>query len=562
MDYPKNQVLTDDARTSQNFYDSDLILNNFLRKHLSDEAFFYMNDKLEELGEIAATVMDELSHKADKNSPDLIQRTPLGEPLNQIEFDSAYRELLDIGAQSEMIHVKYAPSLRKKFEGNRHMLGFAAGQIYAMSELGVYCPLCMTDGVAHIIDQYGDEEDRERLLPALSARNGDNLYTGAMFLTEKSGGSDVAANLTEARRKQHNRYQLNGEKWFCSNVNADVIMTLARTGGREEGIWGLSLFMVEKFLSDHTANPMEIIRLKEKMGVRSMATAEVRFKGTVGKRIGEEGEGFRLMTDMINLSRIYNSVAAVAASRRAIVEAYQYLNHRITFGEKAIDHPMVRQKLHELGSLCVSNFYMVWRTVLAMDRAEAGEEKEKELLRVLTPLSKWWSAEKAVYIVRECMELMGGNGYIEDFVMPKLFRDVNVLPIWEGTGNILVLDVLRAIEKSEGLDLMLETIDGAMDSLDPYARVLENGMNDFCSSWQMLNGDDSSREELEYAAKPLFVRLIYLYQMALMLDTWDNTSSKWVDPALRFLLEDFEDNGRANRPQSLKRIEGLMGWEY
>ena len=419
-----------------------------------------MTDRLEELGEVAATVMDELSQKADNTPPSLNRRTPLGDPLDQIDFDSSYDELLDIAARSEMLHVKYNPALREKFGGNRNTLSFAAGQIYAMGEMGVYCPICMTDGAALLIDRYGDPRDRERLLPALSARRGDELYTGAMFLTEKSGGSDLSVSLTEARRKKRNRYHLNGEKWFCSNVNADVIMTLARTGAREEGIWGLSLFQVEKFLEDHSRNPMEIIRLKDKMGVRSMATGEVKFNNTVAKRIGEEGQGFKLMAEMINLSRMYNSVAALGASRRAIVEAYQYLNHRITFGEKAVGHPLVRQKFHELGALYVSNFYMVWRAIEAMDRAEMGDEGEAELLRVLTPLAKWWSAEQAVYIVRECMELMGGNGYIEDFVMPKLFRDVNVLPIWEGTSNIIVLDVLRAIEKSNGLNYMLETIDG------------------------------------------------------------------------------------------------------
>lgn len=562
MDYPANQVLTDDARTSQNFYQSDLILNNFLRKRLSNEAFFYMNDKLEVLGEEAATVMDELSLKADRNRPELKRRTPLGEPLNHVEFDPVYWELLDIAARSEMLHVKYTPSLRNRFYGNRHSLGFAAGQLYAMSELGVYCPLCMTDGAAHLIDQQGDETDKKRLLPSLSANDGENLYTGAMFLTEKAGGSDVAANLTEARVKERDYYYLNGEKWFCSNVNADVIMALARTGTIEEGTWGLSLFLVDKFLPDYNKNPMDILRLKDKLGVRSMATGEVQFTNTIGKRMGDEGQGFKLMTEMINISRMYNSVAAVAASRRALIETYQYLNHRITFGKKTIEHTLVRQKLYELGSLYVSNFYLVWRTIQAMDLAETGDEKEKRLFRILTPLSKWWSAEKAVYIVRECMELMGGNGYIEDFVMPKLFRDVNVLPIWEGTSNIIILDVLRALEKSNGFDLLIQTIDNAMDSVDPYGKILENELNDLLSHWQLLKKEDVDKEVLEATAKPLFGRLIHLYQISLMLQSWDNTSSKWIDPALRYMLTALQKEENFIKPQSVERIDGLMGWEY
>ncbi|MDZ7682479.1 MAG: acyl-CoA dehydrogenase family protein [Fodinibius sp.] len=198
------------------------------------------------------------------------------------------------------------------------------GQLYAMSELGQYCPHCMTDGAAYLVEQFAEESDRARLLPKLGAKNGDKLYSGAMFLTEKSGGSDVGANLCTAEQVQGKRYRLNGEKWFCSNVNADVIMALARTGPVEEGTRGLSLFLVERELPGGR-NPMEIIRLKDKLGVRSMATGEVRFNDTVGKRLGAEGAGFKVMAQMINISRNYNSVAALAGYRRALIEAWQYL---------------------------------------------------------------------------------------------------------------------------------------------------------------------------------------------------------------------------------------------
>src|SRR5699024_10583481 len=147
-----------------------------------------------------------------------------GETINEVDFHPAYWELMKIAAQSEMLHVKYHPELRDRFAGNRHKMGFAAGQLYGMSELGQYCPLCMTDGAAYLIDRYASEADKERLLPKLSARVGGQLFTGAMFLTEKAGGSDVGANLCRAEKIDGNRYRLNGEKWFCSNVNADVMM--------------------------------------------------------------------------------------------------------------------------------------------------------------------------------------------------------------------------------------------------------------------------------------------------------------------------------------------------
>src|SRR5699024_9060967 len=147
--------------------------------------------------------------------------------------------------------------------------------------------------------------------------------------------------------------------------------------------------------------------------------------------------------EMINVSRTYNAVASLAAMRRAVIEAWQYLNHRKTFGKRVSGHALVRQKFHELSAQYFADVLLTWRTINAFDSAESGDRSEKQLLRMLVPMAKWQLAESGVYMVRECMELMGGNGYIEDFVMPRLLRDVNVLPIWEGSGNIIVLDMLR-----------------------------------------------------------------------------------------------------------------------
>lgn len=561
MKRPANQVLTDDARQSQNFFQSDHILRHYIDKYLDSAALDYMNPHLDRLGEEAGTRMDALSQKADQHSPTLQKRNQLGKTINQVDFHPAYKELLDIAAQSEMFYVKYHPRLRKQFSAHRHMLGFAAGQLYAMSELGVYCPLCMTDGAAHLLDRHAPDSIRERLLPKLSAKQGDELFTGAMFLTEKSGGSDVGRNLVSAEQEEGNRYQLNGEKWFCSNVNAEVIMALARTGSQDEGTRGLSLFLVEKELKDGFPNPMNIIRLKEKMGVRSMATGEVEFKDTIGVRLGAEGNGFKLMTEMINISRMYNSIAAIGGTRRAIIEAYQYLNHRVTFGKRAINHALVRKKFQELGSLYLGSFLLTWRTIRAMDAAEQGDEQEKQLLRLLIPMAKWQSAEESVYIVRECMELMGGNGYIEDFVMPKLLRDVNVLPIWEGSGNIIVLDILRASMKSEGLPLMIEQIRKAGKTSDLYGDLIQEQLGHLMEVWKELQ-ELHSRDVVETTVKPLFKKLILLYEMALMIHGRDAESKTWIDPALEYLASTFNREVRMFEAVDKKEIDNLIGWNY
>lgn len=559
MSHPENRVLTDDYQTSENFYASDRVLQNHLKQYLPETDQQYLEPRVESLGKKAAAIMDELSMQADRQPPVLKKRDRFGRPLDEVKFHPSYWQLMDIAAESEMFYLKYHPEMSGRFEGSRHRLGFALGQIYAMSELGQYCPHCMTDGAAFLIEQFADEEDQQRLLARLGSRNGDAIYSGAMFLTEKSGGSDVGANLCTAEHVQGERYRLNGEKWFCSNVNADVIMALARTGGIEEGTRGLSIFLVEKELPEGERNPLEIIRLKDKLGVRSMATGEVRFQDTVGKRLGKEGEGFKIMAHMINISRNYNSVAALGGHRRALIEAWQYLNHRITFGKRAVNHALIREKFFELGSQYLASFHLVWRGLKAMDAAETGDEREQQLLRMITPMAKWWSAEQAVYSVRECMELMGGNGYIEDFVMPKILRDVNVLPIWEGSGNIIVLDMLRAVEKSEGLTIVFEIIQEAIDESENYGQLLHERLLEIQTLWQSIRKTES-RDEVEATAKPMFKQLITLFQMALLIQ--EKGDSERYEIALRYLAGTFDDSLRRRKPLDHEQLKELIGWDY
>lgn len=554
-----NRVLTGDARTSKNFYTSDRILRHYLEKYLDGNALTYLKPKLRRLGAEAATVMDELSLAADKNGPELVKRSPFGEPADAIKFHPAYWQMLEIAAESEMIHLKYESSLKVMFAGKRHRMGFAGGQLYAMSEVGLYCPLCMTDGAAYVLERHAGKELRNKLIPYLSSNSIEDLYTGAMFLTEKSGGSDVGRNQTTAELIDGKEYKLNGEKWFCSNVNADVMLVLARTGEVEEGTRGLSLFVAEKHLDDGSRNPMEIVRLKEKLGVRSMATAEVLLTDTIGTRLGEEGKGFKIMTDMINMSRLYNALTAVAATRRALIEVWQYLNHRVVFDKKAVDHPLIREKFHELGSLHIANFHLVWRTIESLDRLEAGSKKQRDAYRMLVPMAKWWSAETAVYVVRECMELMGGNGYIEDFILPKLMRDVNVLPIWEGSGNVIVLDILRALDKTDALEQLIEEMQSSFGHHE-FGTELREQTEEIREL--LSRAADAGRDQLEATAKPLFRRFIHLYQMHLMIRDLDEESMQWLDPALVFMWNQQSSKFMVRKPLSLAGIRKLIGWEY
>lgn len=560
--YPveKNKVLHD-RKASANFWGSDRLLQHYLKKNVSAEGQGYMADKLDVLGKAAAGVMNELSLLADKNGPQLVKRDAYGETINDIRFHPSYWQLMDIAVQSEMFRVKWEPSLREKFIKETHRLGFAAGYLYAMSESGQYCPLCMTDGAARLIDMFCAEEDKARLMPHIYTENAGEFFTGAMYLTEKTGGSDVGASITTATHGEGSTYLLNGEKWFCSNANADIIFALARTDAEVKGTKGLSIFLVEKDLSNGDKNPIDVIRLKDKLGVRSMASAECYLTDTRGTMVGPEFQGFKVMIEMVNLSRLYNSVAALGASRRALVEAYQFLSARKTFGKTALEHALIRTKLTELGALNVANFYLVWRAIKALDAMDNGDEREAQLFRIINPMTKKWSAETGVYITRESMELMGGLGYIEDQVMPKLMRDIMVLPIWEGSGNIIILDMLRAVWKSNGLPVLFEEIAASAQRSTDHGAYISKHLKELAAFGEQLKG--LPQDEMEASAKVFFEKLTSLYQISLLADALDEESAAWIVPALDHLKQAYapENNLNAKKPLSVEAVQGLMGWQ-
>jgi alkylation response protein AidB-like acyl-CoA dehydrogenase len=273
-----------------------------------------------------------------------------------------------------------------------------------------------------------------------------------MFLTERAGGSDVGANETTARRDADGTWRLTGHKWFCSNVDAEAVLVTARPEGAEPGTRGLRTFLL---LTEN--NPgVRIERLKEKLGVRSMPTGEVTLENAAAEEIG----GFAAIAEMMNLSRLYNSVAAVAVMGRAIHEARWYIERRKAFGRPVIEHPLANDTLAQLEDEHHGALLMTFEAVDALRRSDAGDEKAAHLLRILIPIVKAYTGKLAVTCVSEAMELIGGNGYIEESPMPRLLRDAQVLPIWEGTTNILVLDALRVARKEHGHELMLDRIGG------------------------------------------------------------------------------------------------------
>jgi alkylation response protein AidB-like acyl-CoA dehydrogenase len=344
---------------------------------------------------------------------------------------------------------------------------YALTYLYVQAEFGVCCPLSMTDSLTRTLRKFASPELVDKYLVQLTTQDFDQLYQGAMFMTEQAAGSDVAATQTRAVPHEDGvpgNFRLYGDKWFCSNADAALAMVLARpesgsgnstdSGGGVPGMKGLSLFLLPRHLDDGRENGYRIVRLKEKLGTRSMASGEIKLEGAVAYLVGEPGRGFVQMADMINNSRLSNGVRAAGLMRRALTEALFIARERMAFGKRLIDMPLMRRQLLKMTLPTEQARSMLLQTAQALHAADGGDKTAYALTRILTPLIKFRACRDARKVTGDAMEVRGGCGYIEDFSDARLLRDAHLGSIWEGTSNIVALDVIRAIQREGSLPLL------------------------------------------------------------------------------------------------------------
>ncbi|HZN94086.1 MAG TPA: acyl-CoA dehydrogenase family protein, partial [Myxococcales bacterium] len=443
-----------------NWFASEPALQRILHRQLG-EAFDRARPRLSEMGRAAANEVSQWAQVADRQGPRLVQYDREGRRIDEVEYHPAYRRMQQVAYGGGIVAAGYDPALAGEHGGRPRALAFGLGYLFATGEAGLYCPVCMTDGAARLLRLFGSPELKDRYVPRLASMDLATLYTGAMFLTEQEGGSDVGQVQTSAR-PDGSASRLTGQKWFCSNVDADVVMILARPEGAPEGTRGLGLYCLPRTLPDGGRNRYRIDRLKEKLGVRSMPTGEVTLEGALAYPLGEPGQGFHQMAEMLNLSRLYNAVGSAAGMRRSFLEAYAWASRRVAFGQKLVEHPLMSETLLDLAAEQRGALAWVFRAVELLDRADAGAATagEARALRLLTPMVKAYTAKKAVWAASEGLEVLGGNGYIEDWPMARVLRDAQVLPIWEGATSVLVLDAFRAIRKSSAHEAFFEEVQG------------------------------------------------------------------------------------------------------
>jgi len=349
----------------------------------------------------------------------------------------------------------------------------------AQVENGHMCPITMTR--ASVAALAGEVDLIKKLMPKIGARQYDPSFkpwweksamTVGMGMTEKQGGTDVRANTTKAVSAGEG-YAITGHKWFMSAPMSDAFLVLAQAPG------GLTCFFMPRFRPDGSVNALHFQRLKNKLGNRSNASTEVEFKDAFALRVGEEGKGIRTIIRMVQLTRLDCAIASGGLMRAALVRALHNARHRNVFGKLLIDQPMMRQVLADLALEVEGSVALIMRLCRAVDRS-ASDDSEARLARLLTPAAKYWICKTAPPFAYEAMECLGGNGYVEDYVLARLYREAPVNAIWEGSGNVMCLDVLRAIGRDGDslqaalADVVRQAADlpGAHDAVDFIARVL------------------------------------------------------------------------------------------
>ncbi|XP_078467763.1 acyl-CoA dehydrogenase family member 11-like isoform X1 [Lampetra fluviatilis] len=436
-----------------NPYRDDALLRAYLKRNLPPSVLHDVGTDLDAFGSRVVSELEALGRECERSPPTLRTFDAWGRRVDDIVTCPAWRRLHDIAACEGIVAHAYK---RKHGAWSRvHQLA----KLYLFSpSAGLYtCPLAMTDGAAKVIETLAVQGRAAEALEHLTTFDPTKFWTSGQWMTERKGGSDVATGTeTVAEPQPDGSYRLHGFKWFTSATDSDMTLTLARVTDAEgrtlPGSRGLSLFYVEVRDSAGQLNGIEVQRLKEKLGTRQVPTAELLLSGTRALRISEEGRGVASISSMLTITRLHNAISSAAAMRRILSLARDYASRRTVFGKLIKDHALHMQTLARMEVEARGAFLLVMEVARLLGLEEVGDAtpRQRLLLRLLTPLAKLYTAKQAVAVVSEGLEAFGGQGYMEDTGLPCMLRDAQVLSIWEGTTNILSLDVLRSMAKSRG----------------------------------------------------------------------------------------------------------------
>jgi len=519
-----------------NQYADDRVLRSYLARALPARVHDAIAGDLDALGAHAAHAWHAARSRTPAE-PTLTQWDAWGARIDRIEITPVWREGAAMTARYGIVAAGHDTTHGEFARVDQ----FARVYLYHVASEFYTCPLAMSDGAATALKASGNRALIERALPHLLARDPALLWLSGQWMTETGGGSDVGATETVARRGSDGRWRLHGRKWFTSAVVGEMALTLARPEGAGDGTDALVLFYVETRDADGRWNGIRIDRLKDKLGTRELPTAEIHLDGALAEPVGELAHGVRLIAPVLNVTRTWNSVCALATMRRCLALADDYARRRHAFGRALIEQPLHAATLASMQADFAAAFQLGFFVAELLGRSEAGgaSEDDRALLRLLTPLAKLWTGKLAVRIASETCEAFGGAGYIENTGLPLLLRDAQVYPIWEGTTNVLALDLLRALTKS-GVAPMHRAIDALLaDAPAPSAEI--HAALDAATRW--LDARHDNRDALEAGARGLAFTLARTFAAALLARHSVWAEREMGDTHPRTALASFLDRG-------------------
>ncbi|NWI79912.1 ACD11 dehydrogenase, partial [Dryoscopus gambensis] len=450
----ETETLFQEQPETGNQYLEDTLLRSYLKTHLPPKVLEEVHQDLERFGNRLLTKIQPLSWECELNPPVFQQYDAWGRRVDQIHTCSAWRRMKEISAEEGLV----AEAYERRYSEWSRLYQAVKLYLFSSSSGGFSCPLAMTDGAAKVIESLGIPGPLKNAFDHLTSHDPKKFWTSGQWMTERRGGSDVANGTeTVARKQADGTYRLYGFKWFTSAADSDVTLTLARIADAEGQVnqfcsRGLSLFFLRVRDEEGKLNCIQVQRLKDKLGTRQMATAELWLQGARAELISAEGRGVAAISSMLNITRIHNIIGAVGFMRRMISLSRDYARKRVAFGKLLKDHPLHMQTIARMEVQVRGAFLLVMEIVRLLGLAETNlaSEQDQLLLRLLIPVAKLYTGKQASAVAVEAMESFGGQGYMEDTGLPVMLRDTLVLSLWEGTTNILSLDVLRCLTKSQG----------------------------------------------------------------------------------------------------------------
>ncbi|HLU68039.1 MAG TPA: acyl-CoA dehydrogenase family protein [Kofleriaceae bacterium] len=445
-----------------NQYDDDALVREYLARSLPGDALAAHEPEYRELGELAAEMYT--ASLADRlNEPVLTAWDPWGHRIDHIEVSPLWKRAQALSAEHGLVAAAYERPV-----GDLSRVHQFAMNYLVQASLDIYsCPLAMTDGATRTLLDAGNAELIERAVPRLTSRDPARMWTSGQWMTERTGGSDVGQSETVARQVD-GAWRLYGTKWFTSATTSQMALTLARPDGGGPGGRGLALFYVELRDEDGRLRNIQINRLKDKLGTRKVPTAELTLDGAPATPVRGLDSGVRNIVPMLSVTRTWNAVAAAWAMRRGVALARDYARRRRAFGAALVEKPLHADTLAWMAAEAEAGFHLAFRAAELLGKYDGKSltAEEEKLFRVITPIAKLTTAKQAVAVASETLECFGGAGYIEDTGLPRILADAQVLPIWEGTTNVLSLDTLRALA-TEGT---FEAVHGEVTRLAGQAR--------------------------------------------------------------------------------------------